>query len=262
MVFSEPSLKKEIGNFAVMEQNKYDDPSFFESYSRMPRSQEGLSAAGEWPVLRAMLPDLKKKRVLDLGCGYGWHCRYAAGQGAKQVTGVDLSARMLEQARSYKGDAPIHYLQQSIEAVDFPPGSFDVVISSLALHYIEDYKSVCKKIFGMLTAGGSLVFSAEHPIFTARAEQDWFYDAAGNRLHWPVDHYQEEGCRMTRFLDHEVVKYHRTIATWMNTLLDAGFSIRQVAEPLPAQELLRHYPEMQDEARRPLFLLIAAGKPE
>ncbi|WP_300598368.1 class I SAM-dependent methyltransferase [Niabella sp.] len=244
-----------------MEQNKYDDPAFFESYSRMPRSQEGLSAAGEWPVLRAMLPDLQGKRVLDLGCGYGWHCRYAAEQGAVAVTGVDLSAKMLEQARGYKGYAQIRYLQQSVEAVDFTPGSFDVVISSLALHYIADYGAVCKKIFDMLTNGGCFVFSAEHPVFTARAEQDWIYDAAGNRLHWPVDHYQEEGRRVTRFLDHEVVKYHRTMATWVNTLLETGFRIRQVAEPQPAPELLQHYPEMQDEGRRPLFILIAAEKP-
>ncbi|MBO9593310.1 MAG: class I SAM-dependent methyltransferase [Niabella sp.] len=245
-----------------MEQNKYDDPSFFERYSRMPRSREGLGAAGEWPVLRAMLPDLKGKRVLDLGCGYGWHCRYAAEQGAVQVTGVDLSARMLEQARSYTAYTQIQYLRQSIEAVEFPPASFDVIISSLALHYIADYEGVCKRMFTMLSAGGRLVFSAEHPVFTARAAQDWFYDAAGKRLHWPVDQYQEEGLRTTHFLGHEVVKYHRTMAAWINTLLDAGFGIRRVAEPQPAPELLLQYPEMQDETRRPLFILIAADKPE
>lgn len=245
-----------------MQQNKYDDPSFFENYRRMPRSQEGLSAAGEWPVLRALLPDLKGKRVLDLGCGYGWHCRYAAEQGAVQVTGVDLSARMLEQARSYKAYTQIQYLQQSIETVEFQPDSFDVVISSLALHYVADYEGVCKNVFHMLKAGGYFVFSAEHPVFTARAEQDWVYDTAGKRLHWPVDHYQEEGLRATRFLDHEVVKFHRTMASWINALPGAGFRIRQIAEPQPAPELLLHYPEMQDETRRPLFILIAADKPE
>ena len=243
-----------------MEQNKYDDPSFFESYSRMPRSQDGLSAAGEWPVLRAMLPDLEGKRVLDLGCGYGWHCRYAADQGALQVTGVDLSAKMLEKARSYEGYPQISYLQQPIGSVNFPPGAFDVVISSLALHYIAGYAAVCKKIFGFLTAGGAFVFSAEHPVFTARAEQDWFTDAVGNRLHWPVDHYQEEGRRITRFLGHEVVKYHRTTATFINTLINTGFTISGVAEPQPGNEMIARYPDMKDENRRPIFLIIAAKK--
>mgnify|MGYP002317630958 CR=1 FL=1 len=73
-----------------MKENKYDDPIFFDKYSRMPRSKEGLDAAGEWHVLRRMLPPFEGKRVLDLGCGFGWHCRYAAEQGATSVVGVDL----------------------------------------------------------------------------------------------------------------------------------------------------------------------------
>ena len=64
-----------------MKENKYDDPQFFEKYSHMARSAQGLEGAGEWYALQKMLPDFSGKRVLDLGCGYGWHCRYAARQG-------------------------------------------------------------------------------------------------------------------------------------------------------------------------------------
>ena len=53
-----------------MKENKYDDAAFFEKYSRMPRSREGLAAAGEWHALRKMFPDFKDRRVLDLGCGF------------------------------------------------------------------------------------------------------------------------------------------------------------------------------------------------
>ena len=60
-----------------MKENRYDDQEFFEKYSHMSRSEKGLAGAGEWPVLQAMLPDFTQKQVLDLGCGYGWHCRYA-----------------------------------------------------------------------------------------------------------------------------------------------------------------------------------------
>ncbi|WP_441574525.1 hypothetical protein [Chitinophaga sp. RAB17] len=45
-----------------MKENKYDDPAFFESYSQMPRSVDGLNAAGEWQTFRAMLPDLRNKK--------------------------------------------------------------------------------------------------------------------------------------------------------------------------------------------------------
>ena len=71
-----------------MKENKYDDNIFFKS---MSRSQQGLAGAGEWETLRKLLPDFKDKRVLDLGCGYGWHCIYAMEHGASSVVGVDIS---------------------------------------------------------------------------------------------------------------------------------------------------------------------------
>ena len=79
--------------------NPYDDPLFFEAYSQMGRSTQGLAGAGEWYALRELLPDLAGKRVLDLGCGYGWHCQYAAQCGASYVLGLDISEKMLQVAR-------------------------------------------------------------------------------------------------------------------------------------------------------------------
>lgn len=244
-----------------MKQNKYDDPSFFGQYSQMARSVGGLQAAGEWYVLRDMLPNLENAVVLDLGCGFGWHCRYAASQKALRVVGVDISARMLARARETTTEPNIEYQQMAIEDIGFPPGTFNVVLSSLALHYIADFASVCRKVFDCLQPGGVFVLSVEHPIFTALAAQDWYYDAAGNRLHWPVDRYQEEGLRHTRFLENEVIKYHRTVATWINTLLQAGFQLQRVEEPAPAADIIAQYPGMKDEARRPIFLLLSVIKP-
>ena len=62
--------------------NHYDNPEFFAAYAQMSRSQQGLPGAGEWHQLEPLLPDLDGKDVLDLGCGYGWHCKYAADHGA------------------------------------------------------------------------------------------------------------------------------------------------------------------------------------
>lgn len=243
-----------------MKQNKYDDPDFFDKYSQMARSIGGLDAAGEWHVLRTMLPSLKDKNVLDLGCGYGWHCRYAREQGARSVLGIDISEKMIARAKSFNEDAAIAYREAAIEDIAFEPEQFDVAISSLALHYVEDFEGACQKIYASLTPGGSFVLSMEHPVFTAIAAQDWHYSPEGERLHWPVDNYQDEGSRVARFLDADVVKYHRTVATIMNALIHAGFRITEVAEPGPSHEALAQYPEMKDENRRPIFLLLAATK--
>ncbi|PSL43850.1 methyltransferase family protein [Chitinophaga niastensis] len=243
-----------------MKENKYDDPAFFANYSQMRRSIDGLTAAGEWYAFREMLPDLQGKKVLDLGCGFGWHCRYAREQGALSVVGVDISENMLARARESAHDAAIEYRREAIEDIDFAEGAFDVVISSLALHYVEHFDIVCNKVNHCLVAGGAFVLSVEHPVFTALAAQDWYYDAEGKRLHWPVDGYQDEGLRQTNFLNNDVIKYHRTITTLINSLIDAGFSITKLSEPQPAAEVLARYPEMKDETRRPIFLLIAAVK--
>lgn len=244
----------------MMKQNKYDEVSFFAAYEKMPRSIKGLEGAGEWSLLKAMLPELNQKRVLDLGCGFGWRCLYAREQQASSVIGVDLSEKMLQRARANTNDSLITYLQKPIEDINFADASFDVVISSLALHYVESFHTICQKVYACLESDGTFVLSVEHPIFTARHEQDWFYNEEGNRLHWPIDYYQSEGIRKTTFLTENVVKYHRTVATYINELIHAGFTIKGVEESRVSPEMNKNDPNMLDENRRPMFLLIAAEK--
>lgn len=243
-----------------MKQNKYDDSQFFNAYKQMARSIKGLEAAGEWHVLKSLLPDLNNKSVLDLGCGFGWHCRYAMDQGASSVIGVDISENMLQQAREYSNDSAITYMQMPIEDIEFAPSQFDVVISSLAFHYIESFEDICEKVHACLKPGGSFIFSVEHPIFTSRDEQDWYVDDQGNRLHWPVDHYQSEGTRITNFLAEGVIKYHRTVSTYINDVIQSGFTIKAVQEPKPSDEMFNHDPMMKDENRRPMFIIISAER--
>lgn len=244
-----------------MKENKYDDEVFFEKYKAMPRSAEGLRGAGEWHILRTMLPDFKGKRVLDLGCGLGWHCKYAADNGAEYVLGTDISEKMIAKAREINASSVVEYEVASIEDYSCPECEFDVVISSLAFHYVESFADVAAKIYRMLRPGGTFVFSVEHPIFTAYGNQDWIYADDGRRMHWPVDRYFAEGKREAVFLGEKVVKYHKTLTTYINTLLQSGFCINEVVEPEPSQDALALYEEMKDELRRPIFLIVSARKP-
>jgi SAM-dependent methyltransferase len=243
-----------------MKQNKYDENEFFSAYKELPRSVKGLDGAGEWHLLKEMLPDLRNKDVLDLGCGFGWHCRYAREQSARSVVGVDISDNMLQQARALTQDHAISYLKTPIEDLNFQDRQFDVVLSSLAFHYLKSFEDICQNIYRLLTPGGCFVFSVEHPIFTSRQEQDWHYDSQGNRLHWAVDHYQDEGIRDTSFLADHVIKYHRTLATYINNVVSAGFAIKEIRESVPSKEMLENNPDARDELRRPMFLLISAAK--
>jgi SAM-dependent methyltransferase len=244
----------------VMKQNKYDDDAFFDKYSQMPRSIYGLDGAGEWPVFRKMFPELKGRSVLDIGCGFGWHCRYAHEQGARRVVGIDISEKMLKRAESETHAPEIEYRRLAIEDMDFAAAEFDVVISSLAIHYVESFDMVCQKVHHCLAGKGTFVFSVEHPIYTALAAQDWCYGSQGEKLHWPVDNYHNEGLRQAEFLVDDVVKYHRTFATFINTLIGSGFKIAAINELKPTQDMLDSNPAYEEELRRPIFMMISAVK--
>ena len=243
-----------------MKENPYDNPSFFTQYSRMDRSRKGLAGAGEWPTLKTMLPALAGKRVLDLGCGYGWHCRYALEQGAAEAVGVDLSQRMLEEAARRTTSERCRYLRMAMEDIDFPRESFDVAISSLALHYVADYAGVLRRVAACLKSGGDFVFSVEHPVFTAYGNQDWYRDSAGQALHWPVDRYFLEGERQAVFLGERMTKYHRTLTGYVKPLMEAGFALTGLAEPQPTEQMLSEVAGMADELRRPMMLILAAKR--
>jgi len=244
---------------AGVKENIYDNEVFFEKYSGFPRSREGLAAAGEWHELKKLLPDFKNTRVLDLGCGFGWHCVYAAERGAKYVLGTDISEKMLAEARRRTQSPAVEYVRVAMEDFDYGKNRFDMVLSSLAFHYIEDLGGVFKKVYGCLAVGGSFVFSAEHPVFTAEGSQQWMENDRGEKLCWPVDRYFEEGKREAVFLGEKVTKYHRTVASYAGALLDAGFVIEKIVEPMPAGEFLERG-EMCDELRRPMMIIFKAGK--
>src|SRR5207237_10820258 len=126
-----------------MTQNIYDNDEFFAGYLRLPRSVAGLEGAPEWPALRAMLPDLHGRTVLDLGCGFGWFCRWAREQGAAYVVGIDVSEKMLARARADTHDESISYTLADMERMELAPQSFGLVYWSRALPCAERIARSC-----------------------------------------------------------------------------------------------------------------------
>ena len=243
-------------------QNIYDDPEFFAGYARLPRSEHGLEAVFEWPAFQRLLPaSLQDKRVLDLGCGVGYFAREARARGAREVVGVDISERMLDEARSRTSDPGITYVRAELDRFAPREATFDLVVSSLALHYIADYRGLVQRVAACLVPGGRFAFSVEHPIFTAYGSGDWYKGPDGAVLHWPVDRYREEGERRTHWFVDGVVKYHRTIETYVNTLLNADLCLKRLEEPEAEPAQLAERPAWREERRRPPFLLLAADLP-
>ena len=241
----------------IKSQNIYDDPVFFAGYKKLRDEGSVLNDDLEQPALWSLIGNsLNGLLILDLGCGFGGFARKARSLGAGSVLGIDQSDNMLSEARRATTDDRIEYRRSSMEDLKLEPHAFDLVISSLMLHYVKDYSATVQKISSYLPHGGRFVFSVEHPMFTARAEQDWIRGADGTPLHWPVDNYRDEGERRVQWFVDGVVKYHRTIETYVNGLVTNGLTLQRLLEPEPVAS--EPSAKAALERRRPPFLLIAA----
>jgi trans-aconitate methyltransferase len=242
-------------------QNIYDDPRFLAGYSAFPRSRDGLAATGEWPAFRALLPEIAGKRVVELGCGFGQLTRWLAAEGAREVLAFDLSEKMLARARQETDSPAVRYERADLETLALEPLSADLVVSSMTLHYLEDFGGLARMLFAAMLPGARLVFSVEHPIYAARAEPEWV-TAADGRQAFAIADYGIEGRRVTNWIVDGVVKYHRSIGTMLNTLMAAGFTYGAVDEWTPSEAQFDAHPDWRaTELTRPMFLLVSVNKP-
>lgn len=237
----------------------YDDNDFFIEYSKMARSQQGLAGAGEWRQLEPLFPELRGKAVLDLGCGYGWHCKYAADRGAEAVLGLDASRRMIAEAKARNAHPRVRYEVRTLDGYSYPGEAYDLVICNLVLHYLVDLEEAYRNVHRTLRPGGVFLFNIEHPVFTAGVNEEWVVDKTGKPLYWPVDRYFFPGQRETVFLGQRVKKQHHTLTQILGGLLNAGFRLEAVEEAQPPADML-DIPGMADELRRPMMLLVRAKK--
>jgi SAM-dependent methyltransferase len=242
-----------------MAQNIYDRPEFFTAYSRLSRSVHGLDGAPEWPAIRALLPDLEGRRIVDLGCGFGWFARWAEENGAAHVLGLDLSENMIARARADTDHAKIEYAIVDLESLELPEASFDLAYSSLALHYVAGFDRLVRTVHRTLRPGAHFIFTIEHPIYMAPTRPGWSVDGEGRKT-WPVDRYSVEGPRRTDWLAKGIVKQHRTMGTTLNSLIGAGFTIRHVQEWSPSADQVAANPDLAEELERPMMLLVAAQR--
>ncbi len=245
----------------MAKQNIFDNAIFFDGYKKIRDNEVNANNLFEIPALLSMMPDLNGKKVLDLGCGFGEHCRLFADSGAEKVVGIDISKKMLEVAKRENSDPRIVYMNMPMEDIAQLNASFDVVVSSLALHYVEDFAGVVQNVYSLLLPDGVFIFSQEHPLVTCHSGGSrWTRDEKGEKKYVNLSNYGIEGERVSTWFVDNIKKYHRTFSSIVNTLLEAGFSVERVIEPLPTPELLERYPDYGDLLHKPDFLLVKVKK--
>lgn len=240
----------------------YDNPIFFERYLKLRENPNSVNELIEKPTMFSLLPDLNGKTVLDLGCGVGDHLQTYLQLGAKKVVGLDLSEAMLSEAackfakngwdltayRFY--NLPMQQLDQIEER------EFDLITSSFAFHYIENFPELLTKIRQKLKPNGSLIFSQEHPITTCfRGGERWEKDTQNQQVAYRLNFYRDEGERDRNWFKQPFKTYHRTTATIFNLLIQADFEIVQVEEPMLVNQPEWHN-EFKDLQHRPILLFV------
>lgn len=244
----------------------YDHAQFFQLYLKLRDNPISLNEVVEKPTMFSLLPNLKDKRLLDLGCGCGEHLHYYLMQGAKFVVGVDLSANMLQQAESNLqkcGEKSVNFslYQHSMDDLaTLAETNFDVITSSFAFHYVQDFPTLLQAIHHKLNDNGVLIFSQEHPIVTSyQGGERWEKDNNKQQVAYRLNYYRNEGERQRVWFQQKFKTYHRTLSTIMNQLIQCGFVIEQVEEPMLADKPEWHT-EFKDLQHRPVLLFVKARK--
>jgi SAM-dependent methyltransferase len=233
-------------------QNIYDNPEYFENYMKMRKDPDNANNTEGDPAIISLLPDVKGKRVLDLGCGTGEFCALFKKMGAAEVVGVDVSKKMLGVAKNRYPD--IKFICSDIADLKDIPGQYGMIFSSMAIHYLPDFNDFCAQVSKLLYHKGYFIFSQEHPIQTAPLSGDhWVKDEKGKKLHFKLTHYSQEGRRDKKWFVDGVIKYHRQFSSVVNALADNGLSIERMLEPAPCDE-------EASALHKPHFLIIRSKK--
>lgn len=248
-----------------MKQNIYDNENFAKQYDELRFKNQGANANDliEIPNFRKIVPAVKNKSILDLGCGYGENDKYFKELGAKEILGIDISKHMIEIANKENKIDGIEYRVLPMEDITNIDKKFDVIISSLAFHYIKDFNKLTKDINALLNNEGYLVFSQEHPFTTCTKYTEHLekgHTVIDGKYFGVFSDYNRNGIRTKKWFDEEVIKYHRNFSEIVNTLSENGFMIEQFEEPIPSTEAIEKNSKYINQWDRPFFLFVKAKK--
>jgi SAM-dependent methyltransferase len=235
-----------------------DKPISLDAYEILAESYASVvdtkphNAYYERPATLSLLPEVGGKRVLDAACGPGVYAEWLLARGA-EVVGLDASPKMIELAKRRLGPtADVRQADLTKPLTFLDSESFDVVLSSLTLHYIKDWQSLFREFHRVLRPGGHFILSVGHPFF------DYTYFKSSN--------YFETELVGSEWRGFETVKvymptFRRSLEATLNPLMETGFHLEKILEPRPTEEFKKADPEDYEELmQQPSFLCICARK--
>lgn len=235
----------------------YDDDDFFDRYHQRRNRGDSPNELIEQPIIDELLGDLSAKNILDLGCGDGKHGVALLEKGAKYYHGIEGSQKMASLAQENLAGYNAEIRIADIETFESKVEEFDVVISRLVFHYIEDLDALFEKVRSSLRDKGTFIFSIEHPVITSNYES---YHGNAKRGNWVVDNYFDSGKRINEWHGKKVIKYHKTLEEYWEVINKAGFEVMALRESKPLKSNFENEEEYLRRKRIPLFLIFKLKK--
>jgi SAM-dependent methyltransferase len=204
----------------------------------------------ERPASLALAGEVEGLDVLDAGCGAGAHAAALTERGAT-VTGIDLSAGLLEIARQRLG-VDVSLIEADLgKPLPLASGSFDLVLASLVMHYLEDWGPTLVEFHRVLRPGGRLVISTHHPFMD--------HQISGADDYFATYEFEDQWVKQGRAM---TMRYwHRPLHAMTDALTAAGFWIQSVSEPQPLAEAESLFPQAYETlTTKPRFIFFAAAR--
>lgn len=248
---------KGASNMAFTESDVYNNESFLEQYMKRRYRENSPNEVLEKPAFFQLIGDVQGKQILDLGCGDAKFGEELLENGCHSYTGIEGSELMYEKASKHleNKNGSVHFI--NLKDYTYPPSTFDLVTSRLALHYIEHLDIIFQNVFQTLKTNGTFTFSVQHPVITSSCAS---LQTSCKRTSWLVDDYFKTGKRVEPWIDQEVIKYHRTTEEYFTLLQQAGFTITNLKEATPNQKYFQGKEEYERRLRITLFLLFSCKK--
>jgi len=235
------------------------------------RMKEGKRAAHDFlekPAMYSLLPNLKNKNILCLGCGTGEECNSLKAKGAKSIIGVDISNGMIEVA---KHNFPnLEFKVGDVENLKFKKESFDLIYSSLMMHYIEDWKKPLQKIYSLLKPKSKFIFSTHNPVFYAgehsksgdlKTHISGYRELNQNVVKVYGDYKKERLIKDKWFGDFKVNYFHRPMSSLLNDIAQTDFKITKCLEPQMTEAAKKNYKaDYLIQSKFPMFIIFELTK--
>jgi len=260
-----------LADRTLAEKAQKDWNQFAENYQAFRGEPGTYNELVEIPAMLGLIGNVRRKKVLDTGCGYGYYSILLAEKGAI-VTGIDISEKMVKLSEDNANKASVHcqfFVCDMQDLSMFASNTFDMVISSVVVGYVDDLGKAFSEVFRVLKHNGVFAFSENHSILRG----SWEKDDEGRRLHWNIDNYFERSVRTTEWLMQsgrvfETSSRHRTVQDYFDALISSGFVVEKLLEPEPikeaqlvSRESTRVVQEHYARAKRiPIFILFKARK--